>query len=901
MSALSSGSRLGPYEITAAIGKGGMGEVFRARDTTLNRDVAIKVLPAAMAGDAERLARFKREAQVLASLNHPNIAHVYGFESATLDGGATVHFLAREMVEGEDLAERLKRGAIPIDESIAIAKQIAEGLEEAHEKGIVHRDLKPANVKLTPDGKVKVLDFGLAKAYEGDSTSSASNSQLADSPTMSRHMTEAGMILGTAAYMSPEQARGKTVDKRADIWSFGVVLFEMLTGTRAFAGETVSDTLAAVLKTDPDWALLPAEMPGALKGLLGHCLARDPRQRLRDIGDARFALSATAEAGAVALAPTRTGPSRRILQAGWGVAAVLAVLAVALVLRVLAPAQAQPMLRFAISSASGATVDPTGGSSAISPDGRRVAFVGGDRTGRQGLWIQQLDRVRAGFIEGTEGARFPFWSPDSREVAFFSKGKLRRASLDDSRVETICDAAEGRGGSWSKTGMIVFAPAVTGGLSVVSSRGGVPREATRIENAKEENSHRFPSFLPDGRRFVYLADPGADADEGRVFLASLDGEERRLLFRSRRAPVYAAPGFLVYAIGDRLVARAFDAQAGEARGEPRRLEEPTPAFQVTQERVASVSDSGVLLVAGARTSGTDVLELDRSGRLLSRITLPGGEFAAPRLSPDGRRLLILATEGDRDLWIVDLQTRKSSRLTFGKGRDARSIWSSSGADIVSQSRRFGVFDLWIRPSSGGGAERPLYESSTPWKDPGSWVGDLLAFGNIEQSTGFDISLIRPDRPGIPPTPLLNSPASEREPAISPDGKWLAYQSNESGRNEIYVVSLPDGKRKYQVTTDGGGRPIWTQGGREVIYSTGYSAGATTVFAVPVVQGTVPSFGTPTPLFSRPFTNWGTGNDDSSGFDVSRDGSRIFMLASKDEAVPTLVVVTNWLASLSSGQ
>ena len=553
--------------------------------------------------------------------------------------------------------------------------------------------------------------------------------------------------------MSPEQARGKPVDKRADVWAFGALLYEMLTGRRLFGGETVSDVLAAVLMREPDWAALPASTPAPVRRLIARCLDRDPRKRLRDVGEARLLLEAPlAGEAAPAASPGRPLAGR----VGWAVAAVLAVAAAALGWRVLAPAPRPPLLRFTISSASGAAIDAAAGSSAISPDGRRVVFVGTDTEGKQGLWIQELDQVRARLLAGTGGASYPFWAPDSRRVAFFAKGKLHKVSLADGRVEAICDAMEARGGSWGRTGTIVFAPAVYGVLSAVPEGGGTPTPATRIENPKEEISHRFPAFLPDGRRFLYVADPGGAIEEGRVYLASLDGGERRLLYRSRRAPIYAEPGYLIDAIDDRLVARPFDPEAGELRGEPRRLEEATPPYVHTQDRVASVSASGALLVPLLDDVGTKVLWLDRRGRLVGEVPLPRGTFVSPRLAPDGRRLAISSQgprESESDLWVVDLASEQASRLTFAPGHERYPVWSPDGLSLAFQTDRGGAFDLWLRPSSGSGAERVLHESPTAWKIPQGWVGGTLAFGTAESETGFDVWLLRPDRPtGAPGAP-----------------------------------------------------------------------------------------------------------------------------------------------------
>jgi len=468
-------------------------------------------------------------------------------------------------------------------------------------------------------------------------------------------------------------------------------------------------------------------------------------------------------------------------------------------------------------------------------------------------------------------------------------------AIEDGRVEAICDAVEGRGGSWGVAGKLVFAPAVTGPLYAVAEGGGEPTPVTRLENPNEEISHRFPAFLPDGRRFLYIAQSATGGEVGPVYLASLDGGERRLLLRTHRAPIYADPGYLVFAVDDHLAAQRFDAKAGALVGEPRRLAESTPAYVNTQDRVASASSTGALLVPTSEVAGTRIEWLDRRGRLVGEIPLPRGSYISPRISPDGGRLAIYAEgekESDADLWVVDLASEQASRLTFTAGLDRFPIWSPDGRSLAFQTDRAGVFDLWVRPANGGGSERAIFESPTSWKVPRSWVGGWLAFETVENQTGFDVWLLAPERPGEPPVHLLKSVASESDPQISPDGRWLAYASNESGRDEVYVVSLPDARTKYQVTTQGGRHPIWTRQGREIFYMTsGFS-----IASVPVTPGESLTFGTPATLFPQPRPNWGSGSDQAL-FDVAADGNRIVVMVPENQGSQTVVVVSDWLAEL----
>jgi hypothetical protein len=552
--ALPLGSHLGPYQIESLLGAGGMGEVYRAHDTRLGRDVAIKVLPENFAADAERLARFQREAQALASLNHPCIAVIYDIQ----EHGGT-RFLVLELVEGETLADRIGRGALPLDDALPIAKQIADALEAAHEKGIAHRDLKPANVKITPDGQVKVLDFGLAKIAEGQTPAAA----LSQSPTLSAMATGQGVILGTAAYMSPEQARGKSVDKRADIWAFGCVLHEMLTGMQTFGGETISDCIAAILGRDPDFRVLPESVPASLRGLLQRCFQKDVRRRLRDIGEARIAIEDLIDGPLPAALPVAAVPSRKNALA-WVLFAAAALLALALSIPAILYWREVPAPEVRLDLLTPATGDPL--SFAISPDGRSVVFLASSGDGPEKLWLRRLDQTTAQPLEGTEGGLTPFWSPDSRSIGFYAAGKLLRLDLNEGSPRVLTSAGgTQRRGTWNREGIIVFNKDNFGGLYEIPASGGEPMSVTQLQAGKQ-TGHRFPSFLPDGRRFVFFVQ-GSEAEQG-IYLGSLDGTAPKRLTAADTAGEYAPPGWLLYVRQGALVARRFDEASGELREIP---------------------------------------------------------------------------------------------------------------------------------------------------------------------------------------------------------------------------------------------------------------------------------------------------------------------------------------------
>ncbi len=852
---LTSGVRLGSFEIASAIGAGGMGEVYRAKDAKLGRDVAIKVLPPAFALDPERLARFEREARLLASLNHPNIAHIYGFESATLPDGSTANFLAMELVAGEDLSERLKNGAIPVDEAIAIARQIAEGLEEAHEKGIVHRDLKPANIKLTPDGRVKILDFGLAKAYDADSTG-GSAPEISHSPTMTRQGTEAGMILGTAPYMSPEQARGKTLDKRADIWAFGVVLFEMLTGARLFAGDTVSDVLAAVLRAEVDWKALPKDLPPELGRLLGRCLERDPKNRLHDIADARITIDEVLRGGPGLFPATAViGPAhggRTLLP--WAVAALAIVIAIGLGLRsARAPgAAARPLTAFGVlappehvlTKSQLPILD-------LSRDGRTLVFVAEGKESAA-IFRRTFDRMALTRIDGTEGAENPVLSPDGRYVAFFAAGKLRKISVEGGTSVVMADATAPRGLTWSPDGSLIFSPLYTGGIFRVSASGGEPVPLTRVDPAKGERSHRWGQVLPDGRTLIFTvgnAESPGEYDASNVEAQRLDTGERRTILKGARMARYTASGYLLFQRGQTLLAIRFDPGRLQVSGEPFTIQEGVGGDQSSGSGYFSVSDQGaVALVPESAIPKTRALVLvDQAGRE-TPIETPPASFFHPRFSPDGRQIAVAiggGSAGDDDIYTFDLATKRLQRLTFGQGHGFP-LWSPDGKRILFTNGRSGETGIGMKAADGTGEDIVLLKSRE-FHLSDSWHPDGRRLAVTDATRSIDIGILD-TAPGGQMTPLFASPtAGESAAAFSPNGRYIAYQTTETGTDEVVVETFPPGGGKWQISTTGGLMPAWSRDGRTLYFATGSS-----VMAVDVDTRGVFRPGAPRRLFSGPY-------------------------------------------------
>jgi serine/threonine protein kinase/Tol biopolymer transport system component len=880
------GSRLGVYEVLAPLGAGAMGEVWRARDTRLSREVALKVLPESLSRDHERLQRFEREAQVLASLNHPNIAAIYGVEEAT---GATA--LVLELVEGPTLDQRIAQGRLPADEAVTIARQIAEALEFAHERGVVHRDLKPANVKLAPDGRVKVLDFGLAKAMAADASG---RSDSAISPTITSLGTVVGVVLGTAAYMAPEQARGSSVDRRADIWSFGAVLWEMLTGKRAFEGDTVSDTLASVLRAPIEWKELPPSTPRGVVWLLEGCLERDPKKRLRDIGEARIALEGDSnrfleedEQKTVAV-PSRS-PIRSI---AWAAAAiVIALSAVAIVGFTRQPPPVQPVTRFQF------TTDVKLASMSwprISPDGRMVAFLGREPAGKTSIWVRPLDAFAPYQLQDTDGAARLFWSPDSRYVAYFvGRSQLKKAPVAGGPPQLICEADGGADGSWGSSGEILFDGRAVDPIRKVAASGGAATQATHPDAAKGEAGHAWPFFLPDGRHFLFLAMAKRVGEKATIHVGSLDTPGSTVVTPSDSRAEYAN-GYLLYVLQGTLVARRFDPDKLVASGEPIPLVEHL-AVDVNDTASFSVSTNGVMAFAqGEAASTSELVWLDRSGKELGKIGAAGPYFDLA-LSPDGTRLAYGFAEksGAQDIWVRDLKRDVASRLTFHPRNDIWPIWSPDGRRIAFSTDRDGHFAVMVRDASGTGSEQAVYaaEDSEVGVDDWSRDGRRLLIDLLPASRRWDIKSLPMDGAATADDYVVTD-ASEHGARFSPDGRYVAYVSNESGSNEVYVQTFPPSGGKWQISNGGGNQPEWRGDGKELFFV----APSDTIEAVPVSIGATFEPGIPKALFKRTLERSGIVRN---RWTASSDGQRFVVNAARENAHETpFSVILNWPATLT---
>ena len=881
------GKTLGHYQITSQLGKGGMGEVYQAKDRKLGRDVAIKVLPEEFAKDADRVTRFQREAKLLASLNHPNIAAIHGLEES---GG--INFLVLELVEGETLADVIKRGPTPVEESLKLALQIAEALEAAHEKGVIHRDLKPANIKVTPDGKVKVLDFGLAKVFAGEKA----DLNLSNSPTLSNVATQQGVIPGTAAYMSPEQARGEIVDKKADIWAFGCVLFEMLTGRRTFEGRTVSDILASVIKSEPEWKMLPPNLHPRIRLLLERCLEKEPKNRYGVISDARVDIQkALVDPSGVLVQPIMVAERKRNLRTSlpWVAAAVVltAIIAGVAVWK-LKPPEPKRVMRFDYELPEGQQFsDLTYAALAVSADGRQFVY-----STPKGLYLRSVSELTAKLIPGTEGGtEQPFFSPDGKWIGYFSipDSKLKKIAIVGGAPVALCDVVGVSGASWDRNLAIVYS-VFLGGIKRISANGGasetlVPSVAPGLLS--------FPQVLPDGKSILFTIDIGKGS---QVAVRSLKSGEQKELVAGSDAH-YLQTGHIIYTSGNNLCAIPFDLDNLEVTGGPVSL--------IESVRSADLSESGTLVyipgTALAAASGRTLVWVDKQGKE-EPLPAPPNSYHYPKISPDGTRLaLTLGSIENSDIWIWDLVRKVMTRLTFDPSLEIQSIWTPDGKRVVYYSNHEGgAGGIYWKSADGAGAIEKIASLPDRGLMPYSWSkggSSLVIAEMVEGLMKWDVGMISMQGEHVR-KPLLNAEYAEFQPQISPDGRWIAYVSSESGQNEIYVRPFPEVNRgRWQVSTNGGDSPLWSPDGRELFYLIG-----NTEAVMAVAVETEPTFkpGIPKTLFRGTFV--GSVPSDGTPWDISPDGKRFLMmkeLVSTDrptapsEAPRKINIVANWSEEL----
>ncbi len=868
-----------------------MGVVWKATDTTLGRDVAIKVLPAAFAGDPERMARFEREARLLASLNHPHIAAIYGV--GAVDG---VRFLAMELVEGDDLAVRLSRGPLDVRETIDMARELAEALEAAHEKGIIHRDLKPANIKLNPEGQVKVLDFGLAKALDPDTPTASGSSAVSMSPTLTSPMTAANVILGTAAYMSPEQARGKTVDRRADIWAFGCVVFECLTAKRPFPGETVSDTIAKILERDPDWTALPTTTPVRLRELLRRCLEKDAKKRLRDIGDARIELDEIIAQGVTpsgiaaaerASALARGGRGRTALTAAVAAVAAAAVVTTALYNAPLRPVPKPVPMMVTIGAPAGMIMPPIPASSAISPDGSMIAVWLYDSANVARLAVRPLASLDVRILPGTESSEYgyamPFWSPDGHTLGYFADGKLRTVAVAGGTPQVLCDAPDARGGTWGKGDVILFAPASQTSLYRVSASGGEPVAVTVLDTTLHETAHRFPRFLPDGRHFTYVSLPGVDGKTD-TYITELGSKKRTLAVRAVSGAMFAAPGHMVFIRDASLVVQPFSLARMKLEGEPTRVGVAPDNREVLGCPPVSVSLNGAMVYPTTQKLSNRLQWYGRDGMPQGAVPVPAGGYQAIEFSPDGQRAAVLRANSpsSQDLWVVDLVRGNMNRLTTDGLSRFTLHWSGDG-NRIAYARLVGAeYDFYEIAANGVGGEQPLYQSSSPYKDFCDLSSDdsLVVFSDLGNRTSRDLYVVnlKGDRK---PVPYLVTPFGEVQGKLSPDKRWMLYGSDESGRTEAYVQSYPVPGNKVQISKGGCLGGGWSADGSEILYTDGRS-----LLAVAVTHGATLSASEPQLVMTLP-------KDQVAGAKQPDHGRFLFAIPDGDSPKQTLTLLNGW--------
>ena len=871
---LAAGSTLGPYKILAPLGAGGMGEVYRAHDMRLGRDVAIKVLSPHLAATPEVRARFEREARTISQLNHPHICtlHDIGHHEDT-------DYLVMELLEGETLAHRLEKGPMPVADVLRLGAQVADALDRAHRAGVVHRDLKPGNVMLTKAG-AKLLDFGLARA----ASVAAAPGALTESPTVSRPLTKEGTIVGTFQYMAPEQLEGKEADARSDIWALGCVLYEMATGKRAFEGKSQASLIAAIIEREPTppSQLMPL-LPPALDRVVQQCLTKDPDERIQTAHDVKLQLQWIASGGSQAGVPAPVAARRRHREwIAWALA-VAALIATATLAWVVLRSRTRE------AGAIQAIVDPPREAAltayranlAISPDGRTIAFAAFDTTGTAWLWVRPLGADVARQIPGTAHAWVPFWSPDSRTVAFFDdqEGTLEKVPIAGGSPTTICRATMGRGGSWTRDGTIVFAPANEGPLMRVSAGGGEPVAVTTLDSTRHQNGHRLPCFLPDGEHFLFAALP-AGPYRCDVCVGSLRSREVKRILTAGSAAVYAEPGYLLFERDGRVMAQRFDTRRLELVGDLVAIADAPEFSGMDADPVVSVSRNGRLVLLRSVPPDTRLTLLDRTGAARTRYELPPAPWWVLAAAPDGKRA-VAANEGD--LWIVDLTRSVPMRLASTSSTDLSAVWSPDGSRIAYVSGHADRQEITIAGLDGQSEVVPTTDDAFKMVYAWSQDGRYIVFGTQNAVTKHDIWLLSLEG-NRKPVPYLRGPSFESNARVSPDGRWLAYSCDETGRPEVYVQSFPGPGRKVRVSLDGGDYPMWAKGGRELIYLRGKTMVSV---AVEVGEGFRP--GPPRPLFDLP-TGW-------NGLDIVADGERFLVSAAAETRPRDIRIVLNWQALL----
>ena len=890
---LAAGTQLGRYEIRSKIGEGGMGEVYRARDTELGRDVAVKVLPSTFSTDTGRLHRFQQEACAAGALNHPNILIVH--DIGTTDGSP---YVVSELLEGETLRKRI--GGIPLAPRRAIdyASQIANGLAAAHEKGIIHRDLKPENIFVTNDGRLKILDFGLAKL-----TQLTSHQSQTEVPTR-RVDTDPGVVMGTVGYMSPEQLKGRVVDQRSDIFSFGAILYEMLSGRRAFHGESSAETMSAILREDPpQLSDSNKTVSPALERIVNHCLEKNPEGRFHSARDIAFALEAlsgsttSSETTMDAALPAARRRGRDWLP--WAIAGAAVLLAAAAFtwqyFRRLPSGEVADAMRFTITMPDKALIL---GPPVISPDGRRIVYRLNTEDGKELLWLRSLDSLDARPLPGTDGGLQPFWSPDSRSVGFFANTKLKRIDLSGGSAQTVCDAPSNVSGAWSRDGTIVFSRGVASGLYRVPTAGGTPVQLTQVDVSRNEIEHTWPYFLPDGRHFIYLV-RNAQPENSAIYVGSLDSKETKLLLKIHSSAVYA-PGYLFFVRENTLMAQAFDADKLDLKGEAFPVAEQAVRNPIIGRAMFSVSDNGLLVMRTGRINNDQLIWFDRAGKQLGALTSPGG-YTAPALSPDEKTVAVsrvdLQTGAAADIWLINLERGTQIRLTADPASEIYPAWSPSGDRIIFVSNRNGQTSIYQKLSDGSAVEEPLVSSGELKYNPSfSPDGKFIIYAQLNPKTNADLYLMSTGTDKKIEA-FLQTDFIEAQARVSPNGRWVAYISNETGQFEVYVQTFPvAGGGKVLVSVGGGSQPQWRADGRELYYY----APNRKLLAVGV-NGDGPTFtvGSAQPLFDIRITGAFDQSFPGNGYYTpTRDGNR-FLVSAVPEAVERqqINVVLNWKADL----